>query len=62
MHLVFDLLDFLFPAINCGNVKDTDIDIIMDSIVDSLFSVFVNLGEFSTYASNKIMEIFIDMS
>ncbi|KAK4324075.1 hypothetical protein Pmani_005260 [Petrolisthes manimaculis] len=34
-----------YYAINCGNVKDTDIDIIMDSIVDSLFSVFVNLGQ-----------------
>ena len=34
-----------FPAINRGDVKDSDIDLIMDSIVDSLFSVFVNLGK-----------------
>lgn len=34
-----------FAAVNRGDVKDSDIDVIMDSIVDSLFSVFVNLGE-----------------
>lgn len=34
-----------FAAVNRGDVKDSDIDLIMDSIVDSLFSVFVNLGE-----------------
>lgn len=32
-------------AVNRGDVKDSDIDAIMDSIVDSLFSVFVNLGK-----------------
>ncbi|XP_037799503.1 sec1 family domain-containing protein 1-like [Penaeus monodon] len=34
-----------YYAINRGDVKDSDIDHIMDSIVDSLFSVFVNLGQ-----------------
>lgn len=34
-----------YYAINRGDVKDSDIDLIMDSIVDSLFSVFVNLGQ-----------------
>ncbi|XP_076048320.1 sec1 family domain containing Slh [Oratosquilla oratoria] len=34
-----------YYAINRGDVKDVDIDVIMDSIVDSLFSVFVNLGQ-----------------
>jgi len=32
-------------AINKGDVKDTEIEAIMDCIVDSLFSVFVTLGE-----------------
>ncbi|XP_071515570.1 sec1 family domain-containing protein 1 isoform X4 [Panulirus ornatus] len=34
-----------YYAINRGDVKDSDIDFIMDSIVDNLFSVFVNLGQ-----------------
>ncbi|KAK7084719.1 Sec1 domain containing protein 1 [Halocaridina rubra] len=34
-----------YYAINRGDVKDSDIDLIMDSVVDSLFSVFVNLGQ-----------------
>lgn len=34
-----------YYAVNRGDVKDSDIDAIMDSIVDSLFSVFVNLGQ-----------------
>lgn len=33
-------------AINKGDVKDTEIETMMDSIVDSLFSVFVTLGKF----------------
>jgi len=32
-------------AINKGDVKDTEIEAIMECIVDSLFSVFVTLGE-----------------
>ena len=35
---------FIFIAINRGEVKDTEMDMIMDTIVDSLFSVFVTLG------------------
>lgn len=31
-------------AINRGDIRDTEMDNIMDSIVDSLFSVFVTLG------------------
>ncbi|XP_042204371.1 sec1 family domain-containing protein 1-like [Homarus americanus] len=34
-----------YYAINRSDIKDSDIDLIMDSIVDSLFSVFVNLGQ-----------------
>lgn len=34
-----------FSAINRGDIKDTEIEAIIDSIVDSLFSVFVNLGK-----------------
>ncbi|CAG0889362.1 unnamed protein product, partial [Darwinula stevensoni] len=36
--------DISFYAINRGDIKDTEMDIIMDSIVDSLFSVFVTSG------------------
>lgn len=31
-------------AVNRGDVKDTEMESIMDTIVDSLFSVFVTLG------------------
>lgn len=33
-----------YYAINRGDVKDTDMEMIMDTVVDSLFSVFVTLG------------------
>nr|KAI8761059.1 sec1 family domain-containing protein 1-like [Biomphalaria glabrata] len=33
-----------YYAINKGDVKDTEMDVIMESIVDSLFSVFVTMG------------------
>lgn len=36
--------DISYYAINRGDIKDTEMDIIMDSIVDSLFSVFATLG------------------
>lgn len=39
---VFLILQFL--AINKGDIKDTEMDSIINSIVDSLFSVFVTLG------------------
>ena len=32
-------------AINRGDVKDTEMEAIMDTIVDSLFSVFVTMGK-----------------
>lgn len=35
---------FFFSAINRGEIKDTEMEGIMDAIVDSLFSVFVTLG------------------
>lgn len=38
------LLNFRFVAINKGDIKDSEMEMIMDSIVDSLFSVFVTLG------------------
>ena len=34
----------MFPALNRGDVKDTEMEAIMDSLVDSLFSVFVTAG------------------
>lgn len=34
----------LFLAINRGEIKDNEMETIMDSIVDSLFSVFATLG------------------
>ena len=37
--------DFYLAEINRGDVKDTEIEATMDSIVDSLFSVFVTLGK-----------------
>lgn len=33
-----------FPAINKGDTKDSEMEAIMDDIVESLFSVFVTLG------------------
>ncbi|XP_059170688.1 sec1 family domain-containing protein 1-like [Physella acuta] len=33
-----------YYAINKGDVKDTEMELIMDNIVDSLFSVFVTMG------------------
>jgi len=41
-----DYLCVLFvAAINRGEIKDTDMEAIMDTIVDSLFSVFATLGK-----------------
>ena len=37
------------PALNRGDVKDTEMEAIIDSVVDSLFSVFVTLGESDFY-------------
>lgn len=42
-----------YYAINKGDVKDTEIDSIMDSIVDSLFSVFVTSGTVPIIRSPK---------
>lgn len=35
-----------FSAINKGDTKDTEMEPIMDEIVESLFSVFVTLGRY----------------
>jgi len=43
--LVNALPQYCVLAINKGDVKDTEIEAIMDCIVDSLFSVFVTLGK-----------------
>ena len=47
--LLFDVYTFyaviLSLGINKGDVKDTEMEAIMDSIVDSLFSVFVTVGK-----------------
>jgi hypothetical protein len=37
--------DLFVAAINRGEIKDTDMEAIMDTIVDSLFSVFATLGK-----------------
>lgn len=58
----------LLSAINRGDVKDTEIERMMDTIVESLFCVFVTLGEwyftfcplccyiylYSTYSSGQV--------
>ena len=36
---------FLFIALNRPDAKDTDIEMLRDVIVDSLFSVLVSLGK-----------------
>ena len=41
--VTFCFLSYL--AINRGDVKDTEMEAIMDTIVDSLFSVFVTMGK-----------------
>ena len=38
-------MDGFVSAINRGDVKDTEVEAIMDSVVNSLFSLFVTLGE-----------------
>ncbi|CAL4062168.1 unnamed protein product, partial [Meganyctiphanes norvegica] len=42
-----------YYAINRGDVKDSDIELIMDNIVDSLFSVFVNMGQVPIIRSQR---------
>lgn len=42
-----------YYSINKGDIKDTEIEVIMDSIVDSLFSVFVTLGTVPVIRSPK---------
>ncbi|KAK9870344.1 hypothetical protein WA026_006428 [Henosepilachna vigintioctopunctata] len=42
-----------YYAINKGDIKDTEMDNILDSIVDSLFSVFVTLGTVPIIRSPK---------
>lgn len=38
----------LFSAINRADIQDTDMEAIMDTIVDSLFCFFVTLGQSSS--------------
>ncbi|KRT80283.1 hypothetical protein AMK59_7355, partial [Oryctes borbonicus] len=42
-----------YYAINRGDMKDTEMELIMDTIVDSLFSVFVTLGSVPIIRSPK---------
>lgn len=46
MSLIHTRIYSLFPAINKGDTKDTEMEAIMDNIVESLFSVFVTLGKY----------------
>ena len=57
------LILLLSPAINKGDVKDTEMTEIMDQIVDSLFSVFVTLGLhfMLTIATNINKMLYMDM-
>jgi hypothetical protein len=43
---LFYLYVLFVAAINRGEIKDTDMEAIMDTIVDSLFSVFATLGKY----------------
>lgn len=36
---------FFITAINKGDIKDAEMNAIMDTIVESLFSVFVTMGK-----------------
>ncbi|RXG52809.1 Sec1 family domain-containing protein 1, partial [Armadillidium vulgare] len=36
---------YVLPQTSRADIQDTEVDVIIDSIVDSLFSVFVNLGQ-----------------
>lgn len=40
---------------NKGDTKDTEMEAIMDQIVESLFSVFVTLGKVINSAGNSII-------
>jgi hypothetical protein len=44
-----DKLYVFVSAINRGEIKDTEMEAIMDTIVDSLFSVFATLGIYFLY-------------
>jgi hypothetical protein len=41
---LYYLCALFVSAINRGEIKDTEMEAIMDTIVDSLFSVFATLG------------------
>lgn len=45
LQRLFFILNIILLAINKGDTKDTEMEVIMDNIVESLFSVFVTLGE-----------------
>lgn len=45
-----------FKAINRSDIMDTDMEIIMDTIVDSLFCFFVTLGKFIFVLGNLFLE------
>ena len=50
-------MDAFVSAINRGDVKDTEVEAIMDSVVNSLFSLFVTLGEHLIYQATAAVEI-----
>lgn len=41
----------IFLDLNKGDIKDVEMESIMNVIVDNLFSVFVTLGKFKTFIS-----------
>lgn len=55
VYLFLVILFLLFSAINKGDTKDTEMELIMDNIVESLFSVFVTLGKVLFIADYKII-------
>lgn len=57
-HVKYLSLFYLLSCIHCSalhrrDVQDSDIDPIIDAVVDGLFSVFVNLGALLVACSNN---------
>ena len=47
--LCIQMICFFVSALNRSDTKDTDIEMLRDVIVDSLFSVLVSLGPFLVF-------------
>ena len=49
---------FVVLAINRPDITDTEMETVMDTIVDSLFCFFVTLGKFSNLSFSKVNKLF----